>query len=101
MGSDWGVSTPNVMEEIDMAVNRTYGTREPLYPEEALTPVEALTAFTSGSAYVNHAEGDTGTLALGMLADLVILDRDPVTTGDFREARVELTMIGGEVVYEE
>lgn len=100
MGSDWGVSTANVMEEIAVATTRSGGDREPFYPSEILTPVEALTAFTKGSAYINHAEGDTGTLAVGMLADLVILDRDPMRDG-FREARVELTMIGGEVVYEE
>ncbi len=101
MGSDWGVSTANVMEEVDMAVTRTSDDGRPLYPEECLTLEQALTAFTSGSAYINHAEHDTGALVVGMLADLVVLDRDPFSGGPIREAKVALTMIGGEVVYEE
>jgi predicted amidohydrolase YtcJ len=101
MGSDWGVSTANVMEEVDMAVTRTSDDGRPFYPEECLTLEQSLTAFTSGSAYINHAEHDAGMLAVGMLADLVVLDRDPFESGPIRDAKVALTMIGGEVVYEE
>lgn len=36
-------------------------------------------AYTSGSAFVNHLD-ETGSIAPGMLADLVVLDRDPFTT---------------------
>jgi len=100
MGSDWGVSTANVLEEIDVAVTRTGETGGPLLPDEALDPMDALTAFTAGSAYINHAEGDSGTLAVGKLADFAVLDRDPLRDGPFREARVIMTIIGGEVVYE-
>jgi predicted amidohydrolase YtcJ len=100
MGSDWGVSTANVMEEIDVAITRTGDTGGPLLPAEALDPIDALTAFTAGSAYINHAEADQGTLAVGMLADLAVLDRDPLREGTFRETRVRATVIGGEVVHE-
>jgi predicted amidohydrolase YtcJ len=101
MGSDWGVSTANVMEEIHVAVNRTWSDeQEPFGPEEALDPIEALTAFTAGSAYINHAEKDTGSIAVGKLADLAILDRDPLREGPFRETRVVTTIVGGEIVYE-
>jgi predicted amidohydrolase YtcJ len=99
MGSDWAVSTANVMEEIDVAVTRTcLSEGEPLVASEAIDPIEALTAFTSGSAYINHAERDSGTLAVGKLADLAILDRDPLRDGPFREAKVAATVVGGEVV---
>jgi len=100
MGSDWGVSTANVMEEIDVAVTRTGESGEPLNPEEALDPIDALTAFTAGSAYVNHAEDDSGSIAVGMLADLAVLDRDPLRDGSFRGVRVATTILGGQVVYE-
>jgi predicted amidohydrolase YtcJ len=101
MGSDWGVSTANVMEEIHVAVNRTWSDeQEPFGPEESLDPIEALTAFTAGSAYINHAEKDTGSIAVGKLADLAILDRDPLLGGPFRETRVVTTIVGGEIVYE-
>ena len=101
MGSDWGVSTANVMHELHVAVTRTGHSGVPLNPEEALGPIEALAAFTSGSAYVNHAEADSGRVALGMLADFAVLDRDPFQDGPFHEARVVTTVIGGEVVYED
>ena len=102
MGSDWGVSTANVMDEIHVAVTRAWDDDEvPLGPDEALTPVEALTAFTAGSAFVNHADADSGTLGVGKLADLAVLDRDPLREGPFRETRVVATIVGGEVVFEE
>jgi predicted amidohydrolase YtcJ len=101
MGSDWGVSTANVMEEIHVAVTRTMtDDQEPFGSSEALDPLDALTAFTAGSAYINHAEQDTGSIAVGKLADLAVLDVDPLREGSFREARVVTTIVGGEIVYE-
>jgi predicted amidohydrolase YtcJ len=100
MGSDWGVSTANVMEEIDVAVTRTCSAGEPLGTEEALTPFEALTAFTLGSAYVNHVEADCGSIAVGKLADLAVLDRDPLREPPFSEAKVATAVVGGQIVYE-
>jgi predicted amidohydrolase YtcJ len=101
MGSDWNVSTANVMEEIDVAINRTGPDGgAPLGPEQALTPVEALTAFTLGSAYINNSEKDRGSLAVGKLADLVVFDRDPFIESDFGNTEVSLTIVGGRVVYE-
>lgn len=101
MGSDWGVSTANVMEEIHVAVTRTWDDdEEPLCPEQALTPVEALTGFTAGSAYINHADDETGSVSVGKLADFAILDRDPLLEGSFRDTKVVATIVGGEIVYE-
>lgn len=101
MGSDWGVSTANVMEEIAVAVTRIGDTGKPLNPGEAMNPIDALTAFTSGSAYINHVESTCGRIAVGMLADLAVLDRDPLVEASFEDARVKATVVGGEVVYEE
>jgi predicted amidohydrolase YtcJ len=100
MGSDWGVSTADVMQQIHVAVHRQYDEGvEPLGPEQALTPIQALTGFTAGSAYVNHAEENTGRLAPGMLADLVLLDRDPLGDNVFRDTSVQMTLVGGRVVW--
>lgn len=101
MGSDWGVSTGNVMQEIDVAVTRTGDSGEPLNPAEAIDPISALAAFTSGSAYINHAEGDAGSISVGKLADFAVLDGDPLREGGFRDTRVRSTIVGGEVVYED
>jgi predicted amidohydrolase YtcJ len=71
-----------------------------LLPAEALTPVQAFTAYTSGSAFVNHLD-DTGTLAPGLLADLAVLDRDPFTgdPGALGETRVVATYVDGQRVW--
>lgn len=101
MGSDWGVSTANVMEEIHVAVTRKWDDdEEPLDAKQALDPIAALAAFTAGSAYINHAETETGTVSVGKLADLAVLDRDPLQKGPFRETKVRSTVVGGEIVYE-
>jgi len=104
MGSDWGVSTADVMDQIDAAVTRSNHDEPdlgPLNEKERITFLDALAGFTAGSAYVNHREGVSGTLAVGMLADLAVMDRDPVAIGHIRDASVAMTVVGGRVVYEE
>ncbi len=104
-GSDWSVSTANVLEEIQVAVTRSFPDPDvdpaPLLPEEALEVETALRAFTAGSAWVNHLDAETGTLEPGKLADLVVLDRDvrAVDPAALREARVLLTLVEGEPVF--
>jgi predicted amidohydrolase YtcJ len=104
MGSDWGVSTADVMDQIDTAVTRSNHDEPdagPLNENERITFLDGLAGFTSGSAYVNHREGVSGTLAVGMLADLAVIDRDPMASGLIRDATVAMTLVGGRVVYEE
>jgi predicted amidohydrolase YtcJ len=81
-GSDWAVSSANPLRAIHVAVNRsllgaTGAQAEPFLPGQALTLGAALAAYTLGSAYVNHLDDQTGTIEVGRLADLVVLDRDP------------------------
>jgi predicted amidohydrolase YtcJ len=102
-GSDWPVSSPDPIEGIHVAVNRTTpdGGDGPVFlPAERLSLAEALTAYTAGSAYVNHLD-ETGRVSVGMLADLVVLDRDPFDGPPeaIAETRVALTHVGGERVY--
>ncbi len=104
MGSDWGVSTADVMDQIDAAVTRSNHDEPdlpPLNEDERVTFLDALAGFTAGSAYVNHLDNGRGTLAPGMLADLAVLDRDPMAGGNVRDATVVMTVAGGRVVYEE
>jgi len=106
MGSDWSVSTPNPLLEMELAVERVAddhrGQLEPLLPDERLELIDALAAFTAGSAYVNHLD-ETGTLEVGKLADLAVLDRDLFDrgAGAIGEARVVGTFIDGRPVYED
>jgi predicted amidohydrolase YtcJ len=104
-GSDWAVSSANPLRAVHVAVNRTLPGAagagvEPLLPEQSLSLGEALAAYTSGSAYVNHLD-ETGAIAVGKLADLVVLDRDPFggPPDDIASTSVELTYVAGERVY--
>jgi hypothetical protein len=71
-------------------------------PHERLDLPEALAAATMGSAYVNHVDGETGSIEAGKLADLVVLDRDPFEhpVGEIAEARVDLTFVEGQRIFE-
>ena len=105
-GSDWTVSTPDVLAEVEVAVTRVspeHRDQPPFLAAESLTLIEALAAFTCGSAYVNHLDDMTGTLEVGKLADLVVLDRDLTgpDAGLPGDARVLLTLSEGQVVFEE
>ncbi|MGP4007384.1 amidohydrolase [Streptomyces sp. 4N124] len=101
-GSDWPVSSPDPLEGIHVAVNRVApGADTAVFlPAERLALAEALTAYTAGSAYVNHLD-DTGRVSVGALADLVVLDRDPFDgpAEALAETRVSLTYVGGARVY--
>ena len=106
MGSDWSVSTPNPLLEMELAVERVWtraaARREPFLPDERLELIDALAAFTAGSAYVNHLD-ETGTLEVGKLADLAVLDRDLFDrgAGAIGEARVVATFVEGAAVFED
>ncbi len=103
-GSDWAVSSANPLRACHVAVNRTLpdrGSAEPLLPGQRLEPAEALAAYTIGSAYVNHLDDVTGVIEPGRLADLVVLDRDPVTgpPGELAGIGVRATYVAGQQVY--
>jgi hypothetical protein len=101
-GSDWNVSSPNPLEEIEVAVRRIQpGDHDTpsFLPEQRISLDTALAAFTTGSAWVNRWEADAGSLEIGKAADLAILDRDLRAATYPSDARVIETLIGGETVY--
>ncbi|MDA8237449.1 MAG: amidohydrolase [Chloroflexi bacterium] len=104
-GSDWSVSTPNVLEEVEVAVNRVVpesrGLEAPFLPAERIDLAAALAAFTTGAAWANGLERETGTIEAGRLADLVVLDRDVFDrgAGEIGDARVLLTLSEGVAVH--
>lgn len=103
MGSDWSVSTPDVMQQIEVAVTRCspdHRHAEPFHASEALTLEQALTAFTQGSARINRVENRAGTIEDGKDADLVLFDRNPFMDPPIGDARVRTTIVRGKVVYE-
>jgi predicted amidohydrolase YtcJ len=69
----------------------------------SLTVMEAVRAYTHGSAYAEFQEKEKGTIAAGKLADLVILSDDIFTIDPSRikDVRVVMTILDGKVVYDD
>jgi predicted amidohydrolase YtcJ len=104
-GSDWSVTTANPFLQMEVAVTRVdpeHRDREPFLPEQRISLEEVLEAFTIGSARLNHQDRDTGSIDSRKLADLVVVDRDIFApdAGPIGDARVQMTVVGGRVVYE-
>jgi predicted amidohydrolase YtcJ len=104
MGSDWPVSSPNVLEEMQVAVTRQVVGADRDSPaldaSQRITLAEAIAGFTRGSAYVDH-DDEAGSIEEGKRADLVVLGRNPFA-GDVREiaeTAVIATIASGRVVY--
>ena len=101
-GTDYPVEPITPFRGVYAAVTRKNeaGTKA-YYPEQKLTIEQALAAYTTGSAYAEFAEKDKGTLAAGMLADFVVLDRDPtkVAPPEILKTQVLVTVVGGKAVY--
>ncbi len=78
------------------------GEKPPFLPDERIDLDDALAAFTLGSAWVNHLDGEVGSIEVGKAADLVVLDRDLFdrAAGEIGEARVVATFIDGVAVHE-
>lgn len=102
--SDCPVEAVNPMYGIYCAVTRKDLEGCPVdgwYPEEGLTLEQALHLFTIGGAYTGGNEQGLGTIEIGKIADLVILDRpiDQISPVELKEIQVEMTIIDGRVVY--
>ncbi|HEX5018882.1 MAG TPA: amidohydrolase family protein [Actinomycetes bacterium] len=107
-GSDWSVSSPDVMWGTHVAVNRMPPPEEAgqtdvdvFIPDQALSIESSMTAYTHGSAWINHLDDVTGTIDVGKFADLVVLERDPfaVDPMEIGAISVEQTFVEGERVF--
>jgi predicted amidohydrolase YtcJ len=102
-GTDYPVEPITPFRGIYAAVTRKNeaGTTS-YFPQQRLTREQAIAAYTTGSAYAEFSETDKGTLAPGMLADFVVLDRDitKVPPAELLKTRVLRTVVGGKTVYE-
>jgi predicted amidohydrolase YtcJ len=103
-GSDWPVTTMDPLDAIEVAVtrrNELAGPGEPWIPSERLTVGEAVRAYTLGGAYAAGMDDQTGAIAVGRLADLVVLDRDIFTIDPtaISDTRVDLTVLEGRIVH--
>jgi predicted amidohydrolase YtcJ len=104
-GSDWTVAPLNPMLGLYAAVTRaTLDGKNPngWFPEQKLTLKEAIEAYTMGSAYAEFREREKGSLELGKLGDVVVLDTDlfSIPPEKIKDAAVRWTIVSGKVVYE-
>ena len=99
--NDTPSSGPNVLFSVWSAVNRKTFSGAVLGPEQRITPYLALQGFTRNAAYQYKEELSKGSLAPGKLADLVVLDQNPlkVAPDDIKNIQVLKTIKGGVEVY--
>ncbi|HHT9117635.1 MAG TPA: amidohydrolase, partial [Candidatus Hypogeohydataceae bacterium YC38] len=110
----WGKMNP-LREFYNMSISLAFGSDgmplDPLYgiwsaanhpvEESRLSPLEALYCYSRGSAFASFEEDLKGTIQPGKLADLAVLSQDPTTVPieEIKDIRVEITILGGEVLY--
>lgn len=103
-GSDFPVESPNPLLGFYAAITRQDTEQWPeggWYPEQRMTRIEALKAFTMWAAYAAFEESLRGTIEAGKLADLVVLSND-IMKCEPREipgTTVLYTIVGGEIAY--
>jgi predicted amidohydrolase YtcJ len=103
-GSDWFVAPPTPLEGIYAAVTRrTLDDRNPdgWVSEQKISVEAALIAYTRGGALASFEEREKGMISPGMLADLVVIDRDlrAIPPLEIRDARVTRTIVAGRTVF--
>lgn len=103
-GSDWSVSTANPFMQMETAITRLSATGEPspeFTPEERIDLESAIAAFTINAAFVNRNEDDTGSIEVGKLADLIVLDQNlfELEPSAISDTSVLLTLFAGEAVH--
>ena len=100
--SDSPIVPNNPLVGIYAAVTRQAESGQQLLPGECISPRQALAMYTINAAYASFEEGIKGSITRGKLADMVVLSDDPVKSPpeQIKEIKVEMTIIGGKVVWE-
>ncbi|MFC1999428.1 amidohydrolase [Chloroflexota bacterium] len=100
--SDAPVVPVNPLRGIYAAVTRTAETGQTLLPQEGVSKLKALEMHTKEPAYASFEEGVKGCIAPNMLADLIVLNRDPteIETEDMGNVEIATTIVDGKVVWQ-
>jgi len=102
-GTDYPVEPVTPFRGLYVAVTRqSENGKKSYYPEQKISIEQAIAAYTTGSSFAEFGEKQKGKLEPGMLADLVVLDRDitSVPPAKILETEVLRTVVGGRTVYE-
>ena len=103
-GSDWTVAPLDPLAGIYAAVTRSTldgANPDGWVPEQKITVEEALSAYTRANAWAAYLDDVLGTIDVGKYADLVVLAQDirTIDPASLAGVRVDLTMVGGRIVY--
>ncbi len=105
-GTDWSVEPLDPMRGVFSSVTRTniqeMQPKTGWFPEQKLTVWESIYYYTYGSAFAEHLDHVKGTLSVGKLADMVMLDADLFAIDPERilDVKVDYTIVGGRVVWD-
>jgi len=102
-GTDFPVEPISPFRGLYAATTRTSESgKQQYYPDQKISMDQAIAAYTTGSAFAEFAEKETGLMVPGMLADFVVLDRDvtAVVPQKLLQTKVLRTVVGGKTVYE-
>lgn len=103
-GSDWSVTSMNPLDAIQVALTRRAlddVTGKSWIPEERVDLQTMIAAYTINGAYLSHQEKENGSIEVGKLADLVVLDQNlfVVPAQSIHNVKVLLTLIDGKEVF--
>ena len=100
-GTDVPVEDIDPLASFHSSVTRLTADGSIFYPEQNMTRAEALRSYTINNAYAAFEEEFKGSLEVGKLGDVVVIDRDILTVpdGELADARVDMTIVGGVVRY--
>ena len=101
MGSDWSVSSANPLVQMQVGITRLDPDNRDgvaFLPSQRIDLHTAMTAFTAGSAFVNH-DDQAGTLKTGSRADLVLLGDELGSGRELADVPIELTVAAGRIVH--
>lgn len=106
--SDLTGSDHNIFYGLHAAITRRDRTLQPAggwYPEQNMTPEEAVRGYSTWAAHASFQEQETGVLAPGRWADITVMDIDPLVVGSTRPddllgGAIRLTMMGGRITHE-
>ncbi|MGY6588696.1 MAG: amidohydrolase [Wenzhouxiangella sp.] len=101
-GTDVPVEPISAIASYHASVTRRMPNGEAFFPEQAMTRMEALKSYTINCAYAVFDEHRLGSLEVGKLADLVVLDRNPLEVDDdaLADTRIDMTLVGGEIRFQ-
>jgi len=103
-GTDWAVEPLNPMLGLYAAVTREFPEGGPAggwFPDEKITLAQAIEFYTLGAAYAEFQETIKGSIQVGKLADLVVLDKNlfEAPPREILTTKVDLTLLAGKVVF--